>query len=67
MPAGVRSTSSIDRSEFIRASITRGEFHLVLSIVLVVGVILVFLRNVRATLVTALILPTSVLGTFAVM
>jgi HAE1 family hydrophobic/amphiphilic exporter-1 len=34
---------------------------------LVIGVILVFLRNVRATLVTALVLPASVLGTFAFM
>ena len=38
-----------------------------LSIVLVVLVILVFLRNARSTIITALILPTSVIGTFAAM
>ena len=45
----------------------RGEFHLVLSIMLVVLVILAFLRNARSTIITALILPTSVIGTFAAM
>jgi hydrophobic/amphiphilic exporter-1 (mainly G- bacteria), HAE1 family len=67
MPAGASLSVLMDRSEFIRDSIHEVNFTLVLSIVLVIGVILVFLRNVRATLVTALILPASVLGTFAVM
>ncbi len=67
MPPGATLTVLMDRSEFIRDSIHEVNFTLVLSIVLVVGVILVFLRNVRATMVTALILPASVLGTFAVM
>jgi hydrophobic/amphiphilic exporter-1 (mainly G- bacteria), HAE1 family len=56
-----------DKSEFIRDSIHEVNFTLVLSMVLVIGVILVFLRNIRATMVTALVLPASVLGTFAVM
>ena len=67
MPAGASLSVLMDRSEFIRDSINEVNFTLVLSIVLVIGVILVFLRNVRATMVTALILPASVLGTFAVM
>ena len=67
MPAGATLNVVVDRSEFIRESIHDVSFTLVLSIVLVVGVILVFLRNIRATLVTALVLPASVLGTFAVM
>jgi hydrophobic/amphiphilic exporter-1 (mainly G- bacteria), HAE1 family len=67
MPAGATLNILMDRSEFIRDSIHEVNFTLVLSIVLVIGVILVFLRNVRATLVTALILPASVMGTFAVM
>src|SRR5688572_1970467 len=67
MPAGASLSVLMDRSEFIRDSIHEVNFTLVLSIVLVIGVILVFLRNVRATMVTALILPASVLGTFAVM
>src|SRR5688572_20917245 len=67
MPAGATLNVLMDRSEFIRDSIHEVNFTLVLSIFLVVGVILIFLRNVRATLVTALVLPASVLGTFAVM
>ncbi|HXF65870.1 MAG TPA: efflux RND transporter permease subunit [Burkholderiales bacterium] len=66
-PPGVRFTVVNDRSEFIQASINEVEFHLVLSIVLVVLAILFFLRNARSTLITALILPTSVIGTFGVM
>ena len=67
MPAGASLEVLVDRSEFIRDSIHEVNFTLVLSILLVVGVILVFLRNLRATLVTAMVLPASVLGTFAVM
>ena len=66
-PAGTSIKVVIDRSEFIRDSIHEVNFTLVLSIFLVVAVILAFLRNVRATLVTALVLPAAVLGTFAVM
>ena len=67
MPSGASLNVLVDRSEFIRDSIHEVNFTLVLSIMLVIGVILVFLRNIRATMVTALILPASVLGTFAVM
>src|SRR5919109_768903 len=67
LPAGVELHVLFDRAEFIRASIHDVNFTLVLAIVLVIGVILVFLRNLSSTLITALILPTSVLGTFAVM
>jgi len=67
MPAGAKLNVLVDRSEFIRDSIHDVNFTLMLSILLVIGVILVFLRNARATMVTALVLPASVLGTFAVM
>ncbi|HEX2830167.1 MAG TPA: efflux RND transporter permease subunit [Burkholderiales bacterium] len=66
-PPGVRISVVNDRSEFIKASIDEVDFHLLLSVGLVVLVILVFLRNARSTLITALILPTSVIGTFAAM
>ncbi len=66
-PPGVRIHVVNDRSEFIQASIREVEFHLVLSIILVILVILVFLRNARSTLITALILPTSIIATFGVM
>ena len=66
-PPGVKMNVVNDRAEFIQASIHEVEFHLMLSVILVVLVILVFLRNARSTIITALILPTSVIGTFAAM
>lgn len=66
-PPGVRISVVNDRSEFIQSSINEVKLHLGLSVVLVVLVILVFLRNFTSTLLTALILPTSVIGTFAAM
>jgi HAE1 family hydrophobic/amphiphilic exporter-1 len=66
-PPGVAIQVLNDRSEFIRDSIHEVNLTLVLAIILVVLVILLFLGNARATLITALILPTSVLGTFTAM
>ncbi|HWI12630.1 MAG TPA: efflux RND transporter permease subunit [Burkholderiales bacterium] len=66
-PPGVRINVVNDRAEFIQSSIEEVDFHLILSIMLVVFVILLFLRDLRATIITALILPTSVIGTFAAM
>jgi HAE1 family hydrophobic/amphiphilic exporter-1 len=66
-PPGVKMNVVNDRAEFIQDSIHEVEFHLMLSVTLVVLVILVFLRNARSTIITALILPTSVIGTFAAM
>ena len=66
-PPGVKIEVVNDRAEFIQASIHEVEFHLILSVALVVMVILLFLRNARSTIITALILPTSVIGTFAAM
>ncbi len=66
-PPGVRFNVVNDRAEFIQSSINEVEFHLMLSIALVVLVILAFLRNARSTLITAMILPISVIGTFGAM
>jgi HAE1 family hydrophobic/amphiphilic exporter-1 len=55
------------RGTYISASIHEVKFTLILAIILVVIVIFVFLRNIRATLISALALPTSIIGTFAVM
>lgn len=66
-PPGVRIEVVNDRAEFIESSIQEVEFHLMLSIFLVVMVILVFLRNARSTLITAFILPTSIIATFGAM
>ncbi|MGH8610557.1 MAG: efflux RND transporter permease subunit [Gammaproteobacteria bacterium] len=67
LPTGVELHVLNDRSEFIRKSIHDVNFTLVLAMSLVAGVILVFLGNLSSTLITAVVLPTSVLGSFAVM
>ncbi|MDE2195814.1 MAG: efflux RND transporter permease subunit [Gammaproteobacteria bacterium] len=56
-----------DHSDYVNGSIQEVKFTLMLAMVLVVGVIFLFLRNLRATLISALALPTSIIGTFAVM
>ncbi|HET8881021.1 MAG TPA: efflux RND transporter permease subunit, partial [Solimonas sp.] len=56
-----------DRSDFIGESIDDVKLTLALSIVLVVGVIFLFLRDTRATMIAALALPSSLFGTFGIM
>ncbi len=67
LPAAVSLNVTYDRSEMIRASVTDVKFTLVLTMALVVLVIFLFLRNLRATLIPALAIPMSLVGTFAVM
>jgi multidrug efflux pump len=67
MPSGIRLTIVSDRTETIRASVRDVQFTLILSVVLVVGVIFVFLRSLRATIIPAIALPLSLIGTFGVM
>jgi multidrug efflux pump len=67
MPAGVDITVLTDRTTTIRASVKDVQFELVLSVVLVVLVIFLFLRNVPATIIPSLSVPLSLIGTFAVM
>ncbi len=56
-----------DRTTGIRASVTHVEIELLLAVVLVVLVIFVFLRSVRATLIASLAVPISLIGTFGAM
>ncbi|WP_458096600.1 efflux RND transporter permease subunit [Roseomonas sp. WA12] len=67
LPAGIRMSIVSDRTETIRASVREVELTLVLSTVLVVAVIWLFLHSGRATIVPAVSLPLSIIGTFAVM
>src|SRR6266542_497355 len=67
LPAAVSLDVLIDRSISIRQSVNDVQFSLLLAIALVVLVIFIFLRNVRATLIPTLALPTSIVGTFAAM
>src|SRR5262249_36128024 len=56
-----------DRSQTIRAAFKDIQLTMIVTLVLVVGVIFLFLHNGSATLIPALALPFSILGTFAVM
>jgi len=67
MPASINLNVLYDRSESIRHSIEDVQFTLYLSIILVVLVIFLFLRNLSATIIPSLALPASIIGTFAVM
>jgi len=64
VPGGVDLTVELDQSETIRASLHEVELTIVISTVLVLGVVLLFLRNARATLIPAVALPVSLIGTF---
>jgi HAE1 family hydrophobic/amphiphilic exporter-1 len=67
LPGGVKLDILYDRSISIRESLHDVEFTLVLAVGLVVLVIFVFLRNVRATLIPSAAIPLSIVGTFCVM
>src|SRR5712692_2722405 len=67
LPASVSLDVLNDRSVTIRNSVNDVQFALLLAMALVVMVIFLFLRNVRATIIPTLALPTSIVGTFAVM
>jgi hydrophobe/amphiphile efflux-1 (HAE1) family protein len=67
IPPAVSVDILSDRTETIRASVKDVEFTLGLTIVLVVLVILLFLRNLRVTVIPGLVVPLSLLGATAVM
>jgi multidrug efflux pump len=67
LPASVNLQILTDRSNTIRASVSDVEFELFLTIALVVFVIFVFLRSVSGTIIPAVAVPLSLIGSFAVM
>ena len=67
IPLGIDTTIVLDRTTTIRASVSDVERTLLISIGLVIVVVFVFLRNGRATLIPAVAVPVSLVGTFAVM
>jgi multidrug efflux pump len=67
IPQDIKTTIVLDRTTTIRASVNDVERTLILSVVLVVLVVFIFLRNGRATLIPAVAVPVSLVGTFAVM
>src|SRR3954468_10044533 len=67
IPASVQLRILYDRSVSIEASVEDVKFTLVLTLALVILVIFLFLRNVRATIIPSLALPMSLVGTFIVL
>ncbi len=65
IPAAVKINVISDRTQTIRASVADVQFTLLLTIALVVMVIFVFLRNFWATIIPAVTVPLSLVGTFA--
>ena len=67
IPQGITITMVLDRTTTIRASVNDVERSLIGSVILVVLVVFMFLRNWRATLIPAVAVPASLIATFAVM
>ena len=67
LPPAVHIGIRIDRSTAIRQAFTEIRLTMIVTLGLVVGVIFAFLGNASATLIPALAMPFSLLGTFAVM
>ena len=67
VPAGQHIITILDRTLTIRASVSNIEGTLVISVILVIFVVFVFLRSLPATIVPAVAVPVSLIGTCAVM
>ena len=67
LPQGIDVSILADRTETVRASVEDVQFTLILTIFLVVAVIYLFLRSLRATLIPGVAVPLSLIGTFGVM
>ena len=67
VPPGINIQVALDRTTTIRASVKDVTRTLIISIVLVILVVFVFLREVRSTLIPSVAVPLSLLGTFGIM
>jgi multidrug efflux pump len=67
LPPGVNLSIGFDQATFVRRSIREAEEALILAGILVVLIIFVFLRNIRATIIPGLAIPTSITAAFAVL
>lgn len=67
LPPAIEIHNAVDRSQTIKASIAEIEHSMIVAVILVILVVFVFLRNGRATLIPAITIPISMLGTFALM
>jgi HAE1 family hydrophobic/amphiphilic exporter-1 len=67
LPAGMNLNIGFDQSDFIKRSIHEVQFHLVYGSIFAILAVLLFLRNVRTTIISAMAIPTSVIATFTLM
>ncbi len=67
MPQAIDMQVAMDQTVTIRASVTNVEQTLIISVLLVILVVFVFLRNPRATLIPSIAVPVSIIGTFGAM
>ncbi len=67
VPAAIQLETLMDRSLSVRESVKDVQGHLTIAIILVLLVIFLFLRKLSATIIPALAVPISIVGTFAVM
>jgi len=67
LPASVNMVTVLDRTTNIRGAVSEVERTLLIAIALVILVVFLFLRNARATLIPAVVVPVSLIGTFGVM
>ena len=67
LPSAIEYTIVVDRTVTIRASVNDVERSLLISISLVILVVFFFLRNWRSTLIPAVVVPVSLIGTFGIM
>lgn len=67
LPPGISLEVAYDGATFVRSSIREAQQALVLAAFLVVGIIFVFLRNMRATIIPGLAIPTSITAAFGLL
>jgi HAE1 family hydrophobic/amphiphilic exporter-1 len=67
LPQDIQLSAGNDQSRFIRRSFEDIKLHLILGGLLASVVVFVFIRNIRVTLIAALAIPTSIVGTFTFM
>ena len=67
LPAGYTVEVVRDQREFIMAAFHRVQEHLILGSLLASLVVFLFMRNLRATIIAAIAIPTSIISTFAAM
>ena len=67
LPPNMELHLALDRSQSVNSAVGDTERSLMIAVVLVIGVVFVFLQSPRATLIPAVVLPLSIIGTFGLM